>query len=71
MKTNGISWDLPRNEIIFDVEQVMFGLENPGPDKILVLRPHGHAGSFPLATPFLSQSQARLDTLRILQESRQ
>ena len=52
MKTNGIPRDLTRSEIILNVEQVMFGLENPGPDKILVLRPHGHAGSFPLATQF-------------------
>lgn len=26
MKTNGIPRDLPRSEIIFDIEQVMFGL---------------------------------------------
>lgn len=71
MKTNGIPRDLPRREIIFDIEQVMFGLDNLGPDKILILKPHGHAESFPLATRSLSQSLAHRGRLQILQESRQ
>ncbi len=37
MKTNGMlePRDLPSPRDYFDIEQVMFGLDNPGPDKIL------------------------------------